>query len=133
MARMRSWSAGATRLTMLPSAFQKVSSLSTAATSLSGSGVRMHQRPWNRSSRAASGPEFSVPATGCAGTKCTPFGMCGSMSAITVCFTEPTSETMHPGLSLGAIVLVAWPQAPTGVQTMTRSASSTAAARSVPQ
>src|SRR5471032_2998500 len=93
----------------------------------------MVQRPSNRSSKAASGPEFSVPATGCAGTKCTPLGMCGSMSAITVCFTEPTSETMQPGFSFAAIALVAAPQAPTGVQTITRSASSTAAARSVPQ
>src|SRR5476651_2497004 len=133
IARMRSWSAGSIRLTRLPSAFQKVSSLSTAAASLSGSGVRMHQRPWNRSSSAASGPEFSVPATGWAGMKCTPFGMCGSMSAITVCFTEPTSEMMQPGLSDEAIASVAGPQAPTGVQTITRSASLTAAARSVPQ
>src|SRR5471030_2667945 len=121
------------RSTWLPSAFQKASSLSTASASAPGSGVRMVQRPSNRSSSAASGPEFSVPATGWAGTKCTPFGMCGSMSAITVCFTEPTSEMMQPGLSDEAIASVAGPQAPTGVQTITRSASSTAAARSVPQ
>ena len=130
---MRSWWAGSTRSTWLPSAFQKASSLSTAPASLSGSGVRMVQRPSNRSSRAASGPEFSVPATGWAGTKCTPLGMCGSMSAITVCFTEPTSDTMQPGLSDEAIAAAAGPQAPTGVQTITRSASFTAAARSVPQ
>ena len=65
--------------------------------------------------------------------KCTPVGMCGAMSAITVCFTEPTSETMQPGLSLGAIAFATGPQAPTGVQTITRSAPSQAAARSVPQ
>ena len=74
-----------------------------------------------------------MPATGWAGMKCTPAGMCGAMSAITVCLTEPTSDTMQPGLSAGAIALAAGPQAPTGVQTITRSASLAAAARSVPQ
>ncbi len=63
---MRSWSAGSIRWTRLPSPFQKASSLATAAASLSGSGVRMHQRPVEQvERRAASGPEFSVPATGC--------------------------------------------------------------------
>ena len=66
-----------------------------AAASGCSSGPRTGRRS------AASGPEFSVPATGWAGTKCTPAGMCGSMSAITACFTEPTSETMQPGLSAG--------------------------------
>ena len=55
------------------------------------------------------------------------------MASTTACFTEPTSETMQPGLSAGAMMRVASPQAPTGVQTITRSASSQAAARSVPQ
>ena len=40
---------------------------------------------------------------------------------------------MQPGFSLGAMARAASPQAPTGVQTITRSASSQAAARSVPQ
>ena len=43
--------------------------------------------------------------------------------SITACFTEPTSDTMQPGFRLGAMVRVASPQAPTGVQTITRSAS----------
>ena len=34
----------------------------------------MHQRLTNSSAKPASGPECSVPATGCAGTKCTPAG-----------------------------------------------------------
>ena len=37
----------------------------------------MHQRLTNSSAKPASGPEYSVPATGCAGTKCTVFGRCG--------------------------------------------------------
>jgi len=35
----------------------------------SAGGVRMHQRLTNNSAKPASGPEYSVPATGCAGTK----------------------------------------------------------------
>ena len=40
----------------------------------------MHQRLMNRSAKPAIGPECSVPAIGCAGTKCTPAGRCGAMS-----------------------------------------------------
>ena len=39
------------------------------ARSAPSGGVRMHQRLSNSSAKPASGPEYSVPATGCAGTK----------------------------------------------------------------
>ena len=88
----------------------------------------MHQRFSNSSAKPASGPECSVPATGWAGTKCTVFGRCGPMSRTTEPFTEPTSETVAPGLRCGPISLATAPQTPTGTQTMTRSAPSTASA-----
>ena len=77
-------------------------SRSTAAASVPGGGVRMHQRPWNSSAKPASGPECSVPATGWPGTKCTPSGMLGPRSRITACLTEPTSVTMAPGCQMVA-------------------------------
>ena len=58
----------------------------------------MHQRLMNSSAKPESGPECSVPATGCAGTKCALGGKCGAMSRTTAPLTEPTSETMAPGL-----------------------------------
>ena len=63
--------------TLAPSARQNAASRSTAAGSASGGGVRMHQRLTNSSAKPASGPEYSVPATGCAGMKWTPRGTCG--------------------------------------------------------
>ena len=50
------------------------------------------------------------------------------MSRTTEPLTEPTSETIAPGIRCGPISLATAPQAPTGMQTMTRSAPSTAAA-----
>ena len=50
------------------------------------------------------------------------------MSRTMAPLTEPTSETIAPGLRCGAISLAISPQAPTGAQTMTRSAPATAAA-----
>ena len=44
--------------------------LASASGSVSGSGVRMHQRSRNSSAKPDSGPECSVPATGWPGTKC---------------------------------------------------------------
>src|SRR5271154_6558605 len=114
--------------TLAPSARQNAASFSTAAGSAPSGGVRMHQRPTNSSAKPASGPEYSVPATGCAGTKCTPSGRCGPMSRTMAPLTEPTSETVAPGLSCGAISLAISPQTRTGAQTMTRSAPATAAA-----
>ena len=57
----------------------------------------MHQRLRNSVAKPASGPDCSVPATGCAGTKCTPSGRCGATCATTEPLTEPTSETIAPG------------------------------------
>ena len=58
----------------------------------------MHQRLRNSVANPASGPDCSVPATGWAGTRCTPAGRCGSSAAITAPLTEPTSETIAPRL-----------------------------------
>ena len=91
-------------------------------------GVRMHQRLTNNSAKPASGPEYSVPATGCAGTKLTFLGRCGVISRTTEPLTEPTSETIAPAERCGPISFATGPQAPTGMHTMTRSAPSTAAA-----
>src|SRR5208282_5198746 len=113
---------------LAPSARQNAASFSTAAGSVPSGGVRMHQRPTNSSAKPASGPECSVPATGCAGTKCTPAGRCGAMSRTMAALTEPTSETTAPGLRCGAISSATSPQTPTGTQAMTRSAPATAAA-----
>ena len=65
----------------------------------------MHQRLTNNSAKPASGPEYSVPATGCAGTKCTFFGRCGPMSRMIEPLTEPTSETVAPGAKMRADLL----------------------------
>src|SRR5207237_9575391 len=89
--------------TLAPSFRQNVASFSTAALSASGGGVRMHQRLSNNSAKPASGPECSVPATGCAGTKCTARGTFGAIALTTAALTDPTSETTAPGLSAGAI------------------------------
>ena len=83
----------------------------------------MHQRLMNSSAKPESGPECSVPATGCAGTKCTLAGKCGAMSRTTAPLTEPTSETIAPGFRWAAISCATGPQAPTGMQRITRSAS----------
>ena len=50
------------------------------------------------------------------------------MSRSTEPLTEPTSETIAPGVRCGPISAATGPQAPTGIETMTRSAPSTAAA-----
>ena len=65
----------------------------------------MHQRLTNSSAKPASGPEYSVPATGWAGTKCTFFGRCGPMSRTMEPLTEPTSDTVASGARCGPIAL----------------------------
>ena len=55
--------------TRAPSAGPERAQLSTAAGSVPSGGVRMHQRLMKSSAKPESGPECSVPATGCAGTK----------------------------------------------------------------
>ena len=88
----------------------------------------MHQRLTNSVAKPASGPDCSVPATGCAGTMATVFGRCFVSAASTAPLTEPTSETMAPGARCGAISCATASIAPTGTQRMTRSAPSTASA-----
>src|SRR5919197_858046 len=128
MPSTRSWCSADMVSTFAPSRRQNAASRSTAVASTCDGGVRMHQRSTNSSAKPASGPEFSVPATGWAGTKCTPAGMCGDMSRTIMPFTEPTSETIVPGARCGAISAATAPQAPTGIATITRSAPSAAAA-----
>ena len=66
-----SWCLAAMISTFAPSAVQNARTLSTASRSVPSGGVRMVQRLSKSSAKPASGPECSVPATGCAGTKCT--------------------------------------------------------------
>ena len=112
--------------TRLPSRRQNSASLSTIMASARGGGVMMHQRPLNRLAKPASGPDFSVPATGCAGITCTP-GRAAPSTRATLSFTEPTSLTTVSGLSSGAISAATAAMAPTGTHNITRSASTTAA------
>src|ERR1039458_5750274 len=70
---------------------------SIATSSVPGGGVSNVQRPWNRVVKPESGPEYSVPATGWAGTKCTPAGTSGPTSRITDCLVEPTSVSTEAG------------------------------------
>src|SRR5262245_36447388 len=88
----------------------------------------MHQRFTNNSANPASGPECSVPATGWAGTRWMPAGTWGAMSRSTADLTEPTSDRIAPRARCGPISFAAAPLWPTGMQTITRSALSTAAA-----
>src|SRR5216684_3429578 len=114
--------------TLAPSLCQNVFSFATAFSSAPAGGVRMHQRFSKSSAKPASGPEYSVPATGCAGTRCACAGTCGAMSRSTAPLTEPTSETMAPGAMAAAISAATAPQAPTGTQTMMQSAPFAASA-----
>ncbi len=58
-------------------------------------------------------------------------GMCGCICAMTDALVEPTSVTIAPGFRLPAISLATLSDAPTGTETMTRSASLTASAADV--
>ena len=60
--------------------------------------------------------------------KCACAGTCGAMSLTIELFTEPTSDRIAPGFSTGPICAAMAPQAPTGAQTMTRSAPLAASA-----
>ena len=60
--------------------------------------------------------------------KCTSSGICGCICAMTEALVEPTSVTMAPGFRWAAISLATLSEAPTGTETMTRSASLTASA-----
>src|SRR5580692_9766469 len=114
--------------TLAPSAAQNARSRSTASGSVPSGGVRMHQRLTKSSAKPESGPESSVPATGCAGMRLTPAGTCGARSRSTAPLTEPTSDRMAPGLRWEPISRATAPNAPIGTQRITRSAPATAAA-----
>ena len=68
-----------------------------------GSGVSKHQRLSKSSAKPEAGPECSVPASGCPGMNSTLSGRWGVTASITARFTEPTSVTVAPGFSHGAI------------------------------
>ena len=69
IASTRSWWSASMISTSDPMACHKSEIVATACLSVSASGVRIHQRLSNSSANPASGPESSVPAIGCAGTK----------------------------------------------------------------
>ena len=61
-------------------------------------GVNIHHPFLNKPAKPDSGPEFSVPAIGCPGTKSTFFGIYFFTELITSFFTDPTSVIIAPGL-----------------------------------
>ena len=126
MASTRSWWPGSIRSTMDPQRRQSSSTFCTESSSVPGGGVTNAQRPSNSSAKPASGPEYSVPAIGWAGTKCTPSGTSGPTSRITDCLVEPTSVRIAPGARHGAMRAARSAKAPTGAHSMTQSAPSTA-------
>ena len=60
-------------------------------------GVITHQCPSNKVSKPASGPDFSVPAIGWAGTKFIFSGNTEDKPSITLFLTDPTSVIIVPG------------------------------------
>ena len=111
--------------TSAPSRCQKLDKAATAASGALAGGVRMHQRPWNSVAKPASGPLFSVPATGCAGmiVAC---GRAAANASATLCLQLPTSLTMASVGRSAAMVSATGPIAPTGTQRMTNPALITA-------
>ena len=130
MANTWSWWPGSITSIIEPAARQRLATFSTAASSVPGGGVRMHQRPSNSSGKPASGPECSVPAIGWPGTKCTPSGMKGPRSRRTERLDEPVSVTIMPGLSAGFMASPIRAKAPMGAATTTISDPATASAAS---
>src|ERR1700674_3611603 len=116
MASTKSWCDGDITSIFDPSARQNRPSLATASVEVPSGGVNMHHRFTNNAANPASGPDCSVPATGCAGTRCTVSGKWGAIAAITADFTDPTSDTMAPGFSAGPTSLAIASFAPTGAQ-----------------
>ena len=91
----------------------------------------MHQRSLNSVAKPASGPLYSVPAMGCAGTKITPPFKCFSTALIVLDLTEPTSERIARLCIEGTTALATAPIWPGGTQRITRSARGARAAASV--
>src|SRR5271154_906709 len=126
MARTRSWCAADITSILDPSACQNRPSFATASVEVPSGGVNMHHRFTNNVANPASGPDCSVPATGCAGTRWACSGRWGAIAAITSVFTEPTSDTTAPGFSAGPTSRAIASFAPTGAQKITRSARAAA-------
>ncbi len=85
----------------------------------------------NKFARAALTPIFSAPAMGWLPTKYAPaLRASGSSFCATVSLTLPTSVKMAPGFNLVSICRVKASICAIGVQRMTKSASSTARAKS---
>src|SRR5450631_4490827 len=114
--------------TFEPAPVQKAATRATALGSVPSGGVNMLHRLRKSVENPASGPDCSVPATGCAGTKCTVAGRYGATALMIETLTEPTSDTIAPGSRYGAISRAIAPIAPAGAHSMTRSAPATAAA-----
>src|ERR1700730_5035628 len=111
-----------------PAPVQNEASFVTALGLVPSGGVNMVQRLKKSVENPASGPDCSVPATGCDGTKWTVAGRCGATALMIEALTDPTSDTIAPGKRCGPISRASAPMTPTGAQRMTRSAASTAAA-----
>src|SRR5262249_58429438 len=107
---------------LAPAPFQKEASRATALGLVPAGGVKMLQRLRKSDANPAPGPDCSVPATGCAGTKSTVAGIWGATALMMAVLTEPVSETIVPGAICGAISCATVPIAQTGTQRMTRSA-----------
>ena len=116
----------------MPTAVQKSSISFTSLAGVFAPGVTTQTAFSNKSARAATGPAFSAPAIGWLPMNCAPArAQSGSSSATTGPFTLPTSVTSVPGLSIGANRSTSPRICAMGVQSTTRSASRTAADRSV--
>src|SRR6202011_4518977 len=111
-----------------PAPLQNEANFATALGLVPSGGVNMVQRLKKSVENPASGPDCSVPATGCDGTKWTMAGRCGATALMIEALTDPTSDTIAPGLRCGPISRAIAPMTPTGAQRMTRRAASTAAA-----
>src|SRR3977135_2177278 len=106
-----------------PAQVQNEASLATALGRSPAGRVNRVQQLKKSVENPASGPDCSVPATGCDGTKWTMAGRCGATALMIETLTDPTSDTIAPGLSRGPISRAIAPMTPTGAQRMTRSAA----------
>ena len=118
------------RTVSAPIAVQRRSIVATASARLVAVGQRTQRFPSNSNGLAASGPTRSVPAIGWQATNA-PGGSLGSTAAIAVALTDPTSMTMAPGSSAGAISAAISPRLRTGVASTTSAAPRAASAAEV--
>ena len=85
----------------------------------------MHHLPLKRSSNPASGPEFSVPAIGWPGIKCTSLGSSGIIESIIPFFVDPTSVIIAPLFKAAENSFTRLFIAPTGTPNIIKSEFST--------